>query len=47
MKHQQIGNEHLLVGLLREEKCLAAELLRARGVDLEEARKDLAQGGSA
>jgi ATP-dependent Clp protease ATP-binding subunit ClpA len=46
-KHQQIGNEHLLVGLLREEKCLAAELLRARGVDLEEARKDLAQGGSA
>ena len=47
MKHQQIGNEHVLVGLLREEKCLAAELLRARGVDLEEARKDLAQGGSA
>jgi len=47
MKHQQIGNGHLLVGLLREEKCLAAELLRARGIDLEEARKDLAQGGSA
>jgi ATP-dependent Clp protease ATP-binding subunit ClpA len=47
MKHQQIGNEHLLVGLLREEKCLAAELLRARGIDLEEARKDLRQGGSA
>jgi ATP-dependent Clp protease ATP-binding subunit ClpA len=46
-KHQQIGNEHLLVGLLREEKCLAAELLRARGIDLEGARKDLAQGESA
>jgi ATP-dependent Clp protease ATP-binding subunit ClpC len=41
MKHQHIGNEHLLVGLLREKKCLAAELLRAHGVDLEEARKDL------
>jgi ATP-dependent Clp protease ATP-binding subunit ClpA len=47
MKHPQIGNEHLLVGLLREEKCLAAELLRARGIDLEGARKDLAQGESA
>ena len=47
MKHQQIGNEHLLVGLLREKKCLAAELLRARGIDLESARKDLAQGGNA
>ena len=44
MKHQHIGNEHLLVGLLREKKCFAAELLRARGVDLEEARKDLMQG---
>jgi len=40
MKHQHIGNEHLLVGLLRQEKCLAAELLGARGIDLEEARKD-------
>ena len=47
MRHQHIGNEHLLVGLLREEKCLAAELLRARGIDLEEARKDLRQDGSA
>jgi ATP-dependent Clp protease ATP-binding subunit ClpC len=47
MKHQHIGNEHLVVGLLREKKCLAAELLRAHGIDLEEARKDLTQGGSA
>jgi ATP-dependent Clp protease ATP-binding subunit ClpA len=47
MKHRHIGNEHLVVGLLREKKCLAAELLRAHGVDLEEARKDLRQGGSA
>ena len=47
MKHQHIGNEHLVVGMLREKKCFAAELLRAHGVDLEEARKDLTQGGSA
>jgi len=47
IKHQHVGNEHLLVGLLREKKCFAAELLRAHGIDLEEARKDLMQGGSA
>ncbi len=46
MKHRQIGNAHLLVGLLREEGCLAAELLRARGIDLEEARKNLTQGAN-
>jgi ATP-dependent Clp protease ATP-binding subunit ClpC len=46
MKHAHIGNEHLLVGLLREQKCLAAELLRAHGIDLEESRKDLTQGGT-
>ena len=39
-KHQQIGNEHLLLGLLREEKCLAAELLRSRGIDLEGAEPE-------
>jgi ATP-dependent Clp protease ATP-binding subunit ClpA len=47
MKHQHIGNEHLVVGLLREEKCLAAELLHEHGVKLEDARKDLVQGGNA
>jgi len=46
MKHAHIGNEHLLVGLLREKKCLAAELLRAHRIHLEEARKDLEQSGT-
>jgi ATP-dependent Clp protease ATP-binding subunit ClpA len=46
MKHQQIGSGHLLAGLLREETCLAAELVRAHGINLEEARKYLTQGGS-
>jgi len=41
LQHQDIGTGHLLVGLLREEKSLGAELLRAHGVDLEKARKDL------
>jgi ATP-dependent Clp protease ATP-binding subunit ClpC len=44
--HVAIGNEHLLVGLLMEEKCLASEILRDRGINLEAARKDLAQIGS-
>src|SRR5260370_194206 len=30
--HQHIGLEHLLMGLLREEKSLAAELLRQHGL---------------
>jgi ATP-dependent Clp protease ATP-binding subunit ClpC len=41
--HQDIGTGHLLVGLLREEQSLGAELLRAHGVDLETARKDLGE----
>src|ERR1700748_496760 len=30
--HRHIGTEHLLLGLLREEKCFAAELLKERDV---------------
>jgi ATP-dependent Clp protease ATP-binding subunit ClpA len=41
---QQVGNQHLLAGLLRVEKCLAAELLRHRGVTLERVRKDFTGG---
>jgi hypothetical protein len=36
--HQHIGTEHLLLGILREEQCLAARLLRERGLDLQKAR---------
>jgi hypothetical protein len=40
--HKHIGTEDLFVGLRREEKSFAAELLREAGVRLEEARKQLA-----
>jgi len=41
--HKYIGTEHLLLGLLREEKCLAARLLVERGADLKRIRKELAE----
>src|SRR3981081_4704644 len=31
LRHGHIGTEHLLLGLLREEKCFAAEILHERG----------------
>src|SRR5580658_5238769 len=40
--HKHIGTEHLLLGLLREEGCFAAELLNERGVKLETVREELA-----
>jgi hypothetical protein len=42
--HQkQIGTEHLLLGLIREEKCFAAQLLRERGVTAEFVREQVQQ----
>jgi len=41
LKHGHIGPEHLLLGLLREEKSLAANLLQERGVSIERVREDL------
>jgi acetyltransferase-like isoleucine patch superfamily enzyme len=41
--HKHIGTEHLVLGVLREENCFAAEILEERGVKLEEVRKDLAR----
>jgi ATP-dependent Clp protease ATP-binding subunit ClpC len=41
--HKHIGTEHLLLGLLREEGCFAAELLKDRGVKLESVRDDVAR----
>jgi ATP-dependent Clp protease ATP-binding subunit ClpC len=43
LSHKHIGTEHLLLGLLREEKCFAAQLLTERGVGLEEMRKQLSR----
>src|ERR1700678_2003378 len=41
LSHKHIGTEHLLLGLLREEKCFAAEILQERGVLLPVVREEL------
>jgi ATP-dependent Clp protease ATP-binding subunit ClpC len=43
LSHKHIGTEHLLLGLLREEKCFAAQILVEQGVQLSEVREDLAR----
>jgi ATP-dependent Clp protease ATP-binding subunit ClpC len=43
LKHNYIGTEHLLLGLLRDEESIAARALRPLGVTLEEARGQVAQ----
>lgn len=40
---KEIRTEHLLLGLLRKEGCLAAELLNGRGVQLASTRDELAR----
>jgi hypothetical protein len=54
MNHKHIGTVHLLLGLLREEKSFAAQLLREQGLTLDLVREQaqqseppLAQGESA
>jgi hypothetical protein len=53
LNHKHIGTAHLLLGLLREEECFAAQLLREQGLTLDSVREQvqqseprLAQGGS-
>jgi ATP-dependent Clp protease ATP-binding subunit ClpA len=41
--HSYVGTEHLLLGLLREEKGIAAEVLGQLGVSLEDARRETAK----
>lgn len=41
MAHLHIGTEHLLLGLLREEKCFAAQILTERGLRLPDIREEL------
>src|SRR5881394_755702 len=41
--HKYIGTEHLLLGLLREEKCFASEILQERGLKLAQIRDELAR----
>src|SRR6059036_1345090 len=56
LSHGYVGTEHLLLGLLREEKGIAAQVLTDAGVNLEAARAETlrilgtdvqAQGGQA
>jgi ATP-dependent Clp protease ATP-binding subunit ClpC len=55
LNHSYVGTEHLLLGLLREEKGIAAQVLTDAGVSLEAARTEtlrllgteMPQGGSA
>jgi ATP-dependent Clp protease ATP-binding subunit ClpA len=45
LRHPHIGPEHLFLGLLREEKCLAADVLHERGVRLSQVREEIARSG--
>jgi len=40
LNHSYVGTEHLLLGLLREEKGIAAEVLGQLGISLEDARRE-------
>jgi uncharacterized damage-inducible protein DinB len=41
LSHRHIGTEHLLLGLLREDKCFAAAMLQERGLQLPAIRQEL------
>src|SRR5437667_2748625 len=41
LSHKHIGTEHLLLGLLREEKSFAAEILNERGLRFSTVREEL------
>ncbi len=43
LNHKHIGTDHLLLGLLREEKCFAAQLLREQGLTLDSVREQAKQ----
>ncbi len=43
LAHKHIGTEHLLLGLLREDKSFAAEILHERGLRLSTLREELSR----
>ena len=43
LNHSHIGTEHILLGILREEKCTAAQILSERGLQLQAIREHLAR----
>jgi imidazolonepropionase-like amidohydrolase len=40
LRHEYVGTEHILLGLLREERGIAAQLLRAHGCTVERVREE-------
>ncbi len=46
LSHKHIGTEHLLLGLLREEKCFASEILHERGLRLVQVREEISRSSS-
>ncbi|MDQ1524530.1 MAG: ATP-dependent Clp protease ATP-binding subunit ClpC [Pyrinomonadaceae bacterium] len=47
LQHRHIGTEHLLLGLLREERSMAAEILYERGLRLAAVREEVARATGA
>jgi hypothetical protein len=47
LNHRHIGTEHLLLGILREQNSVAAQLLTERGLRVEAVREELARKGAA
>jgi ATP-dependent Clp protease ATP-binding subunit ClpA len=43
--HKELGAGHLVLGLLRQESCEAAEIMRENGLSLEQARRAIAAAG--
>jgi len=43
LNHRHIGTEHLLLGILREENSVGAQVLQQRGLKLEVVREELVQ----
>jgi len=43
LAHKHIGTEHLFLGLLREESCVAAQILRDLGADASKLRVEIAK----
>jgi len=43
LSHKHIGSDHLLLGLLREEKCFAAEILQGYGLRVEPIREEISR----
>src|SRR5437867_7857254 len=46
LRNRHIGTEHLLLGILREDKCVAAEILHDRGLRLNVIREELSKAQS-